>query len=91
VVEVSAEVFKGLALALLVRRGMRRTEDDVEDGVCEGGVGGVAVGFPILCVVIELDVTSDGLSVELDGAIGEVGSGSSVPVAEVDEFDGLLF
>lgn len=64
-------------------------EEDVEDDMVVVGVAAVAVSFPIADVRVEFDVAVEGLAVDLDAGLGEVGAGGVVPGAEVLDVDGV--
>ena len=57
----------------------------MQDGVGEGGVGGVAVGLPIGAAGIDLDVSGVMATVDLNGSVGEIRPGAVVPLAELSD------
>ena len=59
----------------------------VEDHFLESGVGGMAMGFPVLRAGIEFDRTVIGASVNRDRAIQKVGPGTMIPLAKLPHLD----
>lgn len=64
-------------------------EDEVEDDLVEIRVRGVAVLFPVDGVMVEFDVAVVESVPDFCGAVAEVRASSSVPFAEVDDFNGV--
>ena len=62
-----------------------RLEGDVKDGVGKRGIGGMTVCFPIGTAGIDFDVTGESRAIDLDGGVGEIGSGAVVPLAELGD------
>ena len=58
-------------------------EDHVQHGRFEGGVGTVAMGFPIGGPEVEFDRPFAPLAGDLDGGLQEIRSGRAVPLAEL--------
>ena len=62
--------------------------EDVQDRVVEGGVGGVAVCFPAAIRQVELDRAADRIAaIEPDDGVGEIRAGGAIPGAELDDLD----
>jgi len=62
-------------------------EGNVEDGVGECGIGGVAVVFPVGGCGVDLDVSDEVSSFDFDGAVCEVRALAMVPFAELADCD----
>ena len=62
--------------------------ENVQDRVVEGWVGGVTVGFPAAICQVELDRAADGIAaIKSDDSVGEIGPGGTIPRAELDNLD----
>ena len=62
--------------------------EDVQNRVVEGGVGGVAVRFPTAIGQVELDRAADRVAgIEPDDGVGEIRSGGAIPGAELNDLD----
>ena len=79
-------------LAIVARAGKEFTftgfEKDVQDRLIEGGIGGVAMRFPISVGEIELDAsTPHCVTIYADGGIGKIWPGLAIPSAELYDLD----
>ena len=62
--------------------------EDVQDRVVEGRVGGVAVRFPAAIGQVELDRAANRFAgIEPDDGVGEIRTGGAVPGAKLDDLN----
>jgi hypothetical protein len=61
---------------------------DVEDGIVESGVGGMAVRFPTTIREVELDRAAKWVAaVNSNGGVAKIGTSFAIPSAELDDLD----
>ena len=79
-------------IAIRFRAGEKGTialmNEDVQDRVVEGGVGGVTVRFPAAICQVELDRAADRFAgIESDDGVGKIRSGGAIPRAKLDDLN----